>query len=425
MPQWLNIAFESEIRDSRPLLRCEYDGLALHIKPSSDPIHADVIAVFTDDSAVVDDIQLRVNRFLSAMAWKDGQAYVTLGTTGLATASLESNTPLFIHRERRCSPYATLSRYDFEHLQNPQKPEQKLALALYRDGLGANNEFYRFLSFYKIINIGHSTGETQKAWINRNIVNLREWLATERLKKLQCEVSDIANYLYMQGRNAIAHAYGDPIRDPDVPKDRMTIVQDIALMRGLAELFIEEELGVPSIGKIWREHLYELAGFKSLFGDALSLRIKGLEDIDPADFSTVPALTISLKEKPPYQALQNLKFEVKACKAGEVILVVDAGPQTAQAAIVLDFPTENLEFSIESLGIDRRHQDYSKNAEASIFRFLIDYFSNGRLEIHDARTGERISFKSAFVPANIDLDATLRVWERKIESLESKSTVGI
>jgi hypothetical protein len=429
MPQWVNIAFESEILDPRPALCCEYDGLLLHIKPSNDPTYADVIAVFTPRSSV-EDIQLRVNRFLSAMAWKDGQAYVTLGTSGLSTASLEKDSPLFILRERRRSPYGTISHYDFEHLQNPQKPEQKLALALYRDGLGVNNDFYRFLNFYKIINIGYSTGKDQMAWINSAILQLKShnsWTmhaGLERLKEIQTSNSDIGNYLYVQGRVAIAHAYANPIRDPDVPSDRATIVQDISLMRALAELFIEQELGVPSMGKIWREHLYELAGWKSLFGETLSLRIKGLEDIEPADFPTIPPLTIGLKEKPSYQALQNLKFEVKACKAGEVILVADAGPQTAGAAIVLDFSGGSLELPLETFGINRKHPEYEKNAEASIFRFLIDYFSNGRLEIYNATTGERISFKSAFIPANIDLEATIRIWEQRIESLESKSSYG-
>jgi hypothetical protein len=423
MPQWVNIAFDSEIRDPRPVLHCEYDGLLLHIKPSSDTTYADVIAVLAHDSEL-EDIQLRVNRFLSAMAWKDGKAYVTLGCTGLGTSSFDKTKPWFGYKERKQSPYAIISHYDFEHLQNPPKKDQKLALALYRDGLGVNNDFYRFLNFYKIINIGHAAGSEQMGWINSNIPQLRSrnsWTAhaaLERLEKLQATESDVGKYLYVQGRSAIAHAYSQPIRDPDVSSDRATIARDLYLVRALAEIFIEQELGVPSMGKIWREHLYELAGFKSLFGDALIQRIKRLEDVDPADFPTIPPLTVSLKEKSPYQALQNLKLEVKACKEGKVILVADAGPQTAQAAIVLDFPNESLELALESLGIDRKHQDYRKNAEASIFRFLVDYFSNGSLEVYNATTGERLSHKDAFIPENIDVTATIRDWEKHIESLE-------
>ena len=171
MPQWVNIAFESEIRDPRSHLQCEYDGFTLHIKPSNDKLYADVIAVFAGEDEL-ENVQLRVNRFLSAMAWKDERAYVTLGCTGLATASLDKTRPWFGHKEKRQSSDAIIGHYDFEHLQNPPGQNQKLALALYRDGLGVNNDFYRFLNFYKIINIGYSTGDKQMDWINSTIRNL-------------------------------------------------------------------------------------------------------------------------------------------------------------------------------------------------------------------------------------------------------------
>ena len=169
MPWWLNISFEAEIRDSRPQLRCDYDGLTLHIEPSQEEKYADTIAIFSADSEM-EDVRLRVNRFLSAMAWKDGKRYVTLGSAGHGTASFDRNTPIFFSKYPRESPYAINGQYDFDHLQNPPGENQKLALALYRDGLGVNNEYYRFLNFYKIINILNSTGAEQKAWIKAEFV---------------------------------------------------------------------------------------------------------------------------------------------------------------------------------------------------------------------------------------------------------------
>ena len=426
MPQWLNIAFDCEIRDKRPVLQCEYDGLTLHIKPSAEEPFADVIAVFAHDPEV-DDIQLRVNRFLSSMTWKDGKAYLTLGSGGWGTSFFEKSKPQFFYREKRQSPYGVITEYDFEHLHVSKDTHQNLGLALYRDALGVNNDFYRFLNFYKIINIRHARGKQQMEWINANISRLESstsWtapLGVERLEELQKHESDIGHYLYVQGRTAIAHAYMKPIRDPDIPKDRMTIAQDISLMRALAEMFIEQELGVPSIGTTWREHLYELSGFKSLFGDTLTQRLKSSEDVPMTDFPRIPLLSIGLKEKASYQALEKLKFEIRECRAGRVILVTDGGPESAQVVILLDFCQETLELAWETLGITRNHPNYSKAAEASIFRFLIDYFLNGSLQIINAETGERVSHKTAFIPVDINLEATIAGWRTQIKRLEEKS----
>jgi hypothetical protein len=80
---------------------------------------------------------------------------------------------------------------------------------------------------------------------------------------LQTTQPDIGDYLWKQGRNAIAHAYADPILDPDLPTDRAAATRDADLMQGLAEVFIQEEMGVPSQRRIWQEHLYELQGLTS------------------------------------------------------------------------------------------------------------------------------------------------------------------
>lgn len=415
---WLVIAFDSYTHDPRDYLLTEFDGLTLHIQPGHDD-RVSLIAVFLDNPAESLNVQIKVNRFLSAMSWKDGEAFATLGALQSGARSEDRDKPRFNWGEPRVFRGGVISRFDFEHLQCPREQKQQLALALYREGFNSIAPFYRLLSFYKIINIGFRTGPEQVSWINANLDKIWNHWSKERVVKLSSSIADIGQYLFKQGRNAVAHAFAHPIRNPDDPSDFFVVRDDATLMQGLAEVFIEQELGVPSIRKIWREHLFELVGFRALFGDALTIKLKTREDVAIADFPTIPSLTLALKERPPYYSLIGIPFRVAACHAGVVTLVSDTTTQPIHAALVLNFPDETLQFVLPAFGIMRTHVAYIKSAEVDCWQFLIDYFCNGFLQVFDSTTRERLSYKLAFVAVNIDLGRTIDGWKKIIEGLEA------
>jgi len=278
---WLVVAFESAIHDPRDQLELVFDGLKLYIKLNQDE-HCDLIAAFVEPLQDREEIQIRINRFLSAMAWKDSQRYISRGGIAGGARPEDRNTPRFNYREKRHNPSSVISKYDFEHLQVPTDDRQRLALALYREALGANQEFYKFLSFFKILNIVFERGPQLATWINAHVQQVRNDFSLQRLQELQASGVNIGDYLVREGRNAIAHAFAQPIKDPDVITDIVSVMKDAELMQGLATVLIEEELGFPSLSKIWREHLYELDGFKTLFGEAVVTRLKSREEVAPA-----------------------------------------------------------------------------------------------------------------------------------------------
>lgn len=392
MAGWLATAFDSAEQDPRDYLKVEYGGLTLHIKPG----HGDavsVISTFLEDNTAYTQAQLVINRFLSAMAWKDGWPFATLGSVVRGALPTQRDDPWFGYSEKRVLANTLISQFDFEYLQEPSGQKQKLALALYREGVTSNMDFYGFLSFYKVINIGYANGHQQVAWINANLHKMSNRFAQDRLTKLRATESDIGTYLLRQGRDAIAHAFNEPILDPDLPSHKSVMSADLDLMRGLAEVFIEEELGVPSKTKLWREHLYELEGFKQLFGPSLVARLKQKEDVPQADFPAIPPLTLNLKEQPPYACLTGLPFQVAACEGGVVFLATDPHTQPMAVVLALDFPEETLEFSVDNFAINPRQEKYTQSAEACYFRFLVAYFCNGSLQIFNSSTGERLSHK--------------------------------
>jgi hypothetical protein len=397
---WLVVDFESDTRDPRPQLQTEYDGMTIHIQPHMDEF-CDVMSTFVRAEEDIQQASLKLNRFLSAMAWKDNCAFVTRGGGAGNARQQDANNPRFNYLEKRRITGYVISRFDFEHLVVATDDRQRLALALYREGLNSDNEFYGFLSYYKIINIVHSHPDDQMRWIDANLGDLK-FEAGERAKQLLAATSDIGKYLYVQGRTAIAHAFGRPIRDPDLPGDRNEIRNDCKLIKGLAALLMENELGVPTLGKIFREHLYELSGFKDLIGEDLSARLVRGEDVRREDLPPVFRLTLGLREHPAYECLKRLEFRVISCDRGVVVLGTNPETQPTQVRLVLNFPAETLEFDLEEFSYNKDHWKFESKLGESYYQFLWDYYGNGYLEIFDALSGERVSHKGAFIPMNID-----------------------
>jgi hypothetical protein len=401
---WLVVDFESNERDPRTTqLRTEYDGLTIHIQPRMDE-YCDVMSTFVRSGENLQQIRLKLNRFLSAMAWKDNNAYVTRGSTAGGARVEDEDKPRFNYLEKRRITGYVISRFDFEHLVVATDERQRLALALYRDGLNSDNEFYKFLSYYKIMNILHSRSDDQMQWINASIPSLK-FDAAKRAQELS-SVGDIGEYLYVQGRTAIAHAFSRPIRDPDEPADRMEIASDCSLIKGLAERLIEHELGIPSLRTILSEHLYELAGFKLLLGAELSAKLTRAESVRIQELPSMFKLMIGLKERRFYECVKRLEYRPVSCSGGVLVLETDPETQPMNVRLILDFPKETLEFDLREFGYNENHWKFTSEIGESYYRFLWDYYGNGSLEIFDAISAERLSHKLDFIPRNIDFQRT-------------------
>jgi hypothetical protein len=154
-------------------------------------------------------------------------------------------------------------RFRADYLPAPTDPRAQRALALYRETLGLESIPYQLLAFYKVVNVLYEHGPDQKAWINGIVDKLDDLLAPARLAEIRLQGHDVGLYLYESGRCAVAHAFNSPIVDPDDPQDTERLARDLPLMKAVAEYAIEHELGVRSMRTIWREHLYELAGFRT------------------------------------------------------------------------------------------------------------------------------------------------------------------
>src|SRR5260370_42466254 len=112
-------------------------------------------------------------------------------------------------------------------------------------------------------------GAEQRAWINGACAKLNDFRGQERLRELHASHRDVGAYLYEAGRCAVAHAFNEPIVDPDDPADTRRLIEDLPVIKALAEFAIEREFAVKSSRTFRTDHLYQFKGFRELFGSSL------------------------------------------------------------------------------------------------------------------------------------------------------------
>lgn len=135
-----------------------------------------------------------------------------------------------------------------DYLVDPRESDKRLALALYREAMNAENSAHKFLNFFRIINIRNRSGAKQQEWINLAVTKLTDFKGLARIKEIQDQgIKDIGAYLYKEKRCAIAHATTvAEALNPDDPTALVELYFDIPLVRCLAEFRIEEEYGLRS-----------------------------------------------------------------------------------------------------------------------------------------------------------------------------------
>ena len=160
---------------------------------------------------------------------------------------------------------AICDEFDLSDLPAVEDGAGKLALALMREGRGLNHPGYSFLSFFRALETVIPNGPARGAWVTANIDRLEGHRAKDALDKLRADVqSDIGKHVRESGRHAIAHARANPIINPDDPRDARRLELERPIIEALAVLAIEDHLGIRTSHRAWREHLYDLRGWKRI-----------------------------------------------------------------------------------------------------------------------------------------------------------------
>lgn len=300
--------------------------------------------------------------------------------------------------------YTIRGEFDYPYLPEITDGQAKLALALMREGRGLNHTAYSFLSFFRVLEVAIGNGQKRKEWMPDALERIHDSRASQAVADLKAKgIEDVAKHLFDSGRCAIAHASADPIINPDDPADSRRLYKELPIMMNLAVMAIEENLGVKTSSTIYREDLYELAGFKAIFGDPLVQRISNRDLIDAEQKLALPNISFRLRGKPPFPALENLEPVLVQQMGKSVQLRYAKEDRSLEVRFILNFEKERLEFEIQDGIYSSSDDDSPEFAETKshILEFTKWYFLNGCLEIIDAENGKEISRKDAFLPVNV------------------------
>ncbi len=242
MDRWLHVSVKGSAAWPTEETTVEFGGHKLILKPATrdteQSVHINLRGISDVEALTL------INRFLSILSWCDDQPMENrYGWSG-------NPVPVAVPRESRVVGSSIAFPFG-RRLESDEKA--RLALALFREGRTVNSTPFEFLSYFKILNIFWKdkwltiTGHRQNPLIEgirATLPKLRDDLAVSRVRALGATQPDVPKYLYESGRCAIAHAYADPIVDPDNVSDLRRLSEDLYIVKEIAEYLIETELRV-------------------------------------------------------------------------------------------------------------------------------------------------------------------------------------
>lgn len=361
---------------------------------SSDEDKTAAIALKADRYGLTsEEARQEIMRFCSALSWTEGS-----GISIIAWGGGNLPRPVGVRRGRVITDFLQIS-----HMPTPNTAQERAALAFYREGISIDNPFYGFLSLFKVIGALLPKGKQREAWIIDALERVDGHRAVERREALRSQNIDVSKYLWDECRNAIAHAERDPYVNPDEVDDHFRLSKDIPLLRNLAELAIEENTKLKRPLTLWREHLYELAGFKDLLSEELIEKLKNSVPIPDGTTVELPdKYTVVARRAAEVYFFENMKPEIAGQIEGGMIFDLVSDDNAVRFRTVLSFADERLIFDpVHGIEFSTNRENKTLiSHELNVLRFQRCILSNGHLEVWDQESGVMLGRSETCIPVN-------------------------
>jgi len=401
--QWVVASLETHMPWPTKPQTVEYGGKEFLILPAeraepgdkANPLGVDkspAICLRADAHALAPaQARSEIMRFASALVWNAPAKLEIVSWTG-------GNLP----RQMGFAKNRVIQDHlDTERLPLPARSSARTALALFRESTSLDNPFYAFLSLYKAFGVAVPPKE-RAAFIraNRDRGGKR---GKERIAAIEREGHAIDQYLYEQGRHAIAHADRDPSVDPDSTDDHYRIQQDLPVMEGFARLAIEMNLGVKTAQTIYLEHLYELEGFRDLLSPGALHTVRCGAGAPLGENIQWPNKWLILAVQGVKQYPLPEMAPTMAFWCGSLLsMTYESINRGIRLSVLLDFQGERLIFDpIAHLLVNgSRSNRRLIDDELAALRFQLGILGNGHIEIWDADRECRLGRSETCLPVN-------------------------
>lgn len=395
------------------LQSARYQGQHIFLLPLTREGTYPAIASLVQPGQTDAEVRRIMSRFLSALCWAHHTGAIVERWTGGTRPFVLSGFSAQIARTYEL---------ELDYLPDPPDDKGRLALALCREAGGVNVATYAVISYFRVFET-HFQGVSRqiKEWINANLEAVTDSRAVSSLQVITAGYADVGAYLYDECRSAGAHGKigAQTVIDPDNPEDEVRLERELPLIRALAVKLTEEILGVQTTSTIFKEHLYELAGFKAIFGDEAVSRFSRGEPVEEGRKFDLPIIDIGLMERRVFPSLCSLKPVYLGMVDGGVQVIYQSDNRLLTYKLVLDFRNERL-LTDDSVSLSDDGSVAAAEIAADITDFLKFFNLNGRLRINNSETGELLSRKEAYMPVNVIInpegfDAEVTRWRAEAE----------
>ena len=316
----------------------------------------------------------KIYRFTSILSWFEGGYVEVSGFIRGSRPSLYGSRTVY-----SSMGIAGEKSFNCNYLPVIESENIRKALAFWREGqrLYEVHVSYAFLSFYKVIEsqFKDRAGRARAKWISANLNQLTD-RAAARVSELRGLGLDVSDHLYESGRCAVAHASLDgEIIDPDVSSDRKRLSADLVIMQGLAEIYICNELQVPTSRSLYRSR-NRLSPWESLFSDENIQKLKN--GLMPADISSLNQIKVSIGLWPdgPIQGLEESTLHVDSVKNGIIKIHLINTRKTIQLVFSLDFKSGLAHTNLDEGGLLLDYNNPDENDVRAYATFFYNVFGN-------------------------------------------------
>lgn len=409
--EWVIAGIEGHVPWPEEAQVLEFEGIDFILRPSDDQSSPTIVLNATAYGLSRQDAQNRILKLATALAWNE-RAKIDIHTW------MSGGRPFGVGKWRGKVVQEFIAS---DELVSPKDSAAWVTLALYREALSVDNPFYSFLGFFKTVSSIYKDGRERGAWFREALPLIEEKRARQRIETLSAEGIDVAAYLFSEGRNAIAHAEKEASVSPDNMIDLERITQDLPIIRGLAELAIEQRYSISS-SKMKRDggrpSTIEL---EKILGDELVCKLKSNTPIEEDRQVKLPeTVSIVARRGALREAfIEMLIFGLFQVEHGVRLLLTDKD-KSIQFSIGVDLVGRKLEFDplqdmgrvvdMDSIsGIDR---------EIKFRKFQWLMFCNARIEIWNEENNFLLGKSDPFLPLNMMTDH--RQFETGIAALENR-----
>jgi hypothetical protein len=145
--------------------------------------------------------------------------------------------------------------------------------------------------------------------------------------------------------------------------------------------------------------------------------------VQAEELPAFPALSIRLRDHDPFAAFENLVTTIVGVVDGQVMLQCSNSNHLINAAVMLNFAEERLEFDpVHAVRIFDDGSSEAVRRELDRVRFVRALYGNGQVEVWAAPTNSILGRCDPFIPMNIDFQATDQNLDAIASNLESEAT---